>query len=82
MAKPKGKKQAEVEVDSGAKLRGIDMISKYIGFSIPTVMTWIQLEDFPATKTQEETGIYISSTTLVDAWWDKKIKSRKRRSFS
>lgn len=82
MAKRKEQKKPKVETNHGRKLRGIENIAKYIGFSIPTVMSWIQSENFPATRTQEETGIYMSSTGLVDKWWDEKIKSRKGRSFS
>jgi len=81
MGRPKKKKEVENGANEGRKLRGIDEISKYIGFSIPTIMTWIQNENFPATKTQGITGVFISSTSQVDKWWDNKIKSRPRRSF-
>lgn len=81
MARPKKKKNDEIDSNGGRKLRGIENIAKYIGFSIPTIMAWIQNENFPATKTQGDTGIFISSTNQVDKWWDEKIKSRKGRSF-
>jgi predicted DNA-binding transcriptional regulator AlpA len=66
-------------MSKGRKLRGIENIAKYIGFSIPTVTGWIQKENFPATRTQGDAGIYISSTGQIDKWWDEKIKSREKR---
>ena len=49
------------------KLKGMNDICNYTGFSESTILIWIRDRDFPAKKVG---GSWISTTKQVDKWWE------------
>ena len=59
-----------------AGLSGMKQICCYCNYSEVTILKWIRLEEFPATKVG---GAWISDTDLVDKWRQKRIVNRYRK---
>jgi predicted DNA-binding transcriptional regulator AlpA len=59
-----------------AGLSGMKQICAYCQYSEVTILQWIRLDRFPATKIG---GAWVSDTELVDDWRKKRILERYRR---
>jgi predicted DNA-binding transcriptional regulator AlpA len=69
VTKTRKKKPAANLIGQGNRqLKGMLDICKYVGFSESTILHWIRNDNFPAKKTTEPGGIWVSTTSKVDKW--------------